>query len=202
MNSTARSSTGSKKGPSRSTSRWFTTRRGSFEADADVTKLAYHFEARLDRRGAERLRCRGSAMFSAGMQSDSDHLLERYAGYNLGVSRRFGERVRLRFDFESFHQQWNATTLRALEERPDVPGSIASDITCRSDRIDRARGAADAHGRRRYSAFSNSVSGRQVRGIKRRDDYSAISQALGFGCFQAGGRRRIWAAGGHQITRQ
>ena len=56
------------------------------------------------------------------MQSDSDRLLERFAGYNLGVSGAIGDRVRLRFDFESFHQQWNATTLRALDERPDVPG--------------------------------------------------------------------------------
>lgn len=92
-----------------------------FEADADVTKLAYHskhgwtagLESDFAIKGLE---------FRAGLQSDSDRLLERFAGYNLGVSRRIGDRVRLRFDFESFHQQWNATTLRALEARPDVPG--------------------------------------------------------------------------------
>ena len=92
-----------------------------FEADADVTKLAYHskhgwtggVQSDFDLKGLE---------FRAGVQSDSDRLLERFAGYNLGISRRVGDRVRVRFDFESFHQQWNATTLRALDEHPDVAG--------------------------------------------------------------------------------
>lgn len=92
-----------------------------FEADADVTKFVYHskhgwsagVQSDFDIKGVE---------FRAGVQSDSDRLLERFAGYNLGVSKRLGDRVRLRFDFESFHQQWNATTLRALTERPDIAG--------------------------------------------------------------------------------
>lgn len=92
-----------------------------FEADADVTKLAYHskhgwttgLQSDFDAAGFD---------FRAGMQSDSDRLLERFAGYNLGVGRRVGDRVRLRFDFETFHEEWNPTTLHALEERPDVPG--------------------------------------------------------------------------------
>jgi hypothetical protein len=92
-----------------------------FEADADVTKLAYHskhgwtggVQSDFDLKGLE---------FRAGVQSDSDRLLERFAGYNLGISRRLGDRVRVRFDFESFHQQWNATTLGALAEHPDVAG--------------------------------------------------------------------------------
>jgi hemolysin activation/secretion protein len=49
-------------------------------------------------------------------------LLERFAGYNLGVSRRFGDRFQARFDFGSFHQKWDPTTIRALEDRQDVPG--------------------------------------------------------------------------------
>jgi outer membrane protein assembly factor BamA len=93
----------------------------SIEADADVTKLAYTskegftgaLQTNFDLAG---LRVR------AGVQSDADHLLERYAGYNLGASRSIGERVRIGLDFESFHQQWNATTVRALEERTDVSG--------------------------------------------------------------------------------
>ena len=91
------------------------------EADADVTKLVYHsthgwtgaLQTDFDVAGLD---------FRVGVQSDSDHLLERYAGYNLGVAKRIGERVRIRFDFEDFHQIWNATTLHALEGRPDVPG--------------------------------------------------------------------------------
>ena len=91
------------------------------EADADVTKLAYHskhgwtggLQSDFDVSGLQ---------FRVGVQSDSDRLLERFTGYNLGVSRRIGDRVRLRFDFEDFHQIWNATTVRALALNPEVPG--------------------------------------------------------------------------------
>lgn len=92
-----------------------------FEADADVNKLAYHSKHGVTA-GLQSDFDVGGLDFRVGLQSDSDHLLERYAGYGLGVSRRLGDRVHLRFDFESFHQQWNATTLRALESRPDLPG--------------------------------------------------------------------------------
>jgi hypothetical protein len=93
----------------------------SIEADADVDKLAYHSKHGITA-GLESDFEAGGLNFRIRLQSDSDHLLERYAGYGLGVGRRFGERVQARFDFESFHQQWNATTLRRLAERPDVPG--------------------------------------------------------------------------------
>ena len=92
-----------------------------FEADADVNKLAYHSKHGFTA-GVHSDFDLGGLKFGLGMQSDSDELLERYAGYSLGVSRRIGERVRVGFDFESFHQQWNATTLNALAERPDLPG--------------------------------------------------------------------------------
>ena len=95
--------------------------RRVFEADADVTKFAYHsthgwtggLQTDFDLAGLT---------FRAGVQTDSDHLLERYAGYTLGVERRIQDRVRLRLDFGDFHQQWNATTLRASEANPDLPG--------------------------------------------------------------------------------
>ena len=93
----------------------------SIEADADVTKLAYTSKEGFTGALQSNFDLAGLRVH-AGMQSDADHLLERYAGYNLGASRRIGERVLLRLDFESFHQQWNATTIRALAERPDVPG--------------------------------------------------------------------------------
>jgi hypothetical protein len=93
----------------------------SIEADADVDKLAYHSKHGVTA-GLQSDFDAGGLDFRVRLQSDSDHLLERYAGYGLGAGRKFGERVQLRFDFESFHQQWNATTLRRLEERPDIPG--------------------------------------------------------------------------------
>lgn len=55
--------------------------------------------------------------FTFGLVSDGDELPERYAGLlaryentNLGT-----ERVRLRFDFESYHTQWNRSTLEQLQ---------------------------------------------------------------------------------------
>jgi hypothetical protein len=92
-----------------------------WQADADVTKLAYHskhgwtsgIQAPIDL---------GPVTIRVGAQSDSDTALERLAGYSLGVSAKAGDRVQMRFDFGAFHTQWNATTLRALETRPDVPG--------------------------------------------------------------------------------
>jgi hypothetical protein len=93
----------------------------TLDADADVDKLAYHSKHGVTA-GLESDFNAGGLNFRVRLQSDSDHLLERYTGYGLGASRRFGERVQVQFDFESFHQQWNATTLRSLEERPDVPG--------------------------------------------------------------------------------
>jgi hypothetical protein len=93
----------------------------TFQADADVTKMAYHskhgwtggLRAPIDF---------GPVTFRVGLQSDSDSLLERYAGYTLGMTVRGGDRVRAQLDFGAFHTQWNNTTLRALEGRPDVPG--------------------------------------------------------------------------------
>jgi hypothetical protein len=89
--------------------------------DAKVTKLAYHqrqgwtggFEVGTDI---------GRNRFEFGIQSDADRLIERYAGINVGVSRTFSERVRLRFEFDTLHQQWNPATEVALLSRADVPG--------------------------------------------------------------------------------
>ena len=91
------------------------------QADADVTKLAYH--SKHGWTGALQAPFEvGPLTFRVGAQSDSDTLLERLAGYTLGVSTKAAERVRVRFDFGAFHTQWNATTLRALESRPELPG--------------------------------------------------------------------------------
>lgn len=92
------------------------------EDDAKVTKLAYHqklgWTGGLEV-GTEIHRNR----FEFGIQTDADRLVERYAGLNVGFSRPLAtDRVRLRFEFEASHQQWNPATQAALEERPDVPG--------------------------------------------------------------------------------
>jgi hypothetical protein len=55
--------------------------------------------------------------FIFGMISDGDALVERYAGIKAKYERkRLGtDRLRFRFEFDSFHEQWNNTTLAASE---------------------------------------------------------------------------------------
>jgi hypothetical protein len=66
----------------------------------------------------------GDSIFSAGLVSDGDALTERFAGVRAGYENtRVGtERVRLKFQFGSYHQQWHPRTLEALRDAPDVPG--------------------------------------------------------------------------------
>jgi hypothetical protein len=99
----------------------FEPERRKLDKDPDVTKLAYHskqgftggLEAGFDVHGTQ---------VQFGIQSDADELLERFAGLNTRVSRGIGPKVRLRFEFEAFHQQWNRATLETLELQPEVPG--------------------------------------------------------------------------------
>ena len=91
------------------------------EKDAEVTKLAYHQKQGWTG-GLEIGFDAGANRFEFGFQSDADRLIERYSGFDLGYSRRIGDYMRLNFDFDSFHQQWNPATQFALESRPDVPG--------------------------------------------------------------------------------
>lgn len=62
--------------------------------------------------------------FSFGILSNADDLLERFAGLTAGYERKAigTDKVRLKFQFESFHQIWNRTTLLALERAPEMPG--------------------------------------------------------------------------------
>jgi hypothetical protein len=91
------------------------------EDDARVTKLAYHQKQGWTG-GVELGFDAGSNRFEFGVGSDADLLIERFAGFNAGYIRRFGERARFRFDFDATHQQWNRATLEALDARPDLPG--------------------------------------------------------------------------------
>ncbi len=62
--------------------------------------------------------------FTAGVLSDGDRLLERYAGVIARYENRSlgTRRLRLEFDFESLHNVWNGATLRSLEGQSEVPG--------------------------------------------------------------------------------
>ncbi len=86
-----------------------------------VTKLAYHQKQGVSGGVQVGFEVAGTR-FDGGVLSDADTLLEREAGFNVGVSRRIGDRVKIRFEFEGLHQQWNPATETALLAHPGVPG--------------------------------------------------------------------------------
>lgn len=91
------------------------------EDDAKVTKLTYHQKQGWTA-GLELGFDAGPNRFEAGWQSDSDRLLERYQGWNLGWGLQLHDRVRVRFDFEALRQTWNPATEVASLQNPEVPG--------------------------------------------------------------------------------
>lgn len=60
--------------------------------------------------------------FAFGLVSDGDWLPERYAGISARYENKHPGtgRVNLRFEFESYHEQWDRTTLDALAAAPGV----------------------------------------------------------------------------------
>jgi outer membrane protein assembly factor BamA len=66
----------------------------------------------------------GNNRLTAGLVSDGDELAERYTGVRARYeNRKLGaDRVRLRFDFASYHEQWNRATLGAIGRNDTVGG--------------------------------------------------------------------------------
>ncbi|MGQ9634444.1 MAG: BamA/TamA family outer membrane protein [Bryobacteraceae bacterium] len=66
----------------------------------------------------------GDSIFSAGLVSDGDALPERFAGVRAGYQNtRVGtDHLRLKFQFASYHQQWDPRTLQTLAKSPEAPG--------------------------------------------------------------------------------
>jgi hypothetical protein len=56
--------------------------------------------------------------FTFGLISDGDALIERFAGIKAKFERRHvgSDRVRVRFEFDSYHEQWNQATLIASDQ--------------------------------------------------------------------------------------
>jgi hypothetical protein len=90
--------------------------------DIDVPKLAYH-----SRQGwsseADAVIAFGQTDVSFGVVSDGDTLVGRFAGIRARVQRNAvaTDRVKLGFEFDSFHDQWNPATLEAASRVPDAP---------------------------------------------------------------------------------
>ena len=72
----------------------------------------------------------GTNRFTLGLVSDGDELAERFAGLRTRYeNRKLGtDRLRLRFEFDSYHQQWNRSTLNALTAR-DAGAGLANGLS-------------------------------------------------------------------------
>jgi len=93
------------------------------EWDLSVPKVVYHSTQGFS--GAvEGTAILGSNRITAGLVSDGDELAERYSGVRARYeNRKVGsDRVRLRFEFGSYHELWNRSTLDAIGKDGSVPG--------------------------------------------------------------------------------
>ncbi len=93
--------------------------------DITLSKLLYHSKSAWSAKLVGDFMIEEPASIIFGFVSDADDLLERYAGINAGfhVRQVVTDRLRLKFLFETYHQQWNRTTLLALDQAGDsVPG--------------------------------------------------------------------------------
>jgi hypothetical protein len=80
--------------------------------DLDLARFLYHSRQGWSGQGHATVNLQENAL-SFGMISDGDRLSERYAGIQAGFERRHvgTDRLQLRFDFSSYHEQWNQSTL-------------------------------------------------------------------------------------------
>lgn len=94
----------------------FDTDEGDSNIDMNIGRFLYHSKQGWTGEGTLTYRHFSNAV-SFGLVSDGDRLAERYAGIHAGFERRkLGtERIKLRFRFQSYHQQWNRATLLAAD---------------------------------------------------------------------------------------
>ena len=84
--------------------------------ELNVAKFLYDSKIGWSGEGAGSTTIKGNK-FTFGMISDSDALVERYAGIKVKYERKHlgTDRLHFRFEFDSYHEQWNTTTLAASE---------------------------------------------------------------------------------------
>ncbi len=87
------------------------------DVELNVARFLYHSKQGWTGEGSATTHIAGNA-FTFGLVSDGDSMLERFAGVRAGVERGHigSDRVTLRFDFASYHNQWNRDTLLATDE--------------------------------------------------------------------------------------
>ena len=152
------------------------------DVEFSVAKFLYHSQLGWSGEGSATTNIHGNT-FTFGLVSDADTQLERFAGIRAGFERRnlwadtLGQdRLGVRFDFASYHDQWNTATL-----------SASPDETYRTRTVfePQAHYPADADtGARSWGphfALSAGCAGREYRVLQRGGIYSALPPALGIG---------------------
>ena len=88
--------------------------------DATVTKFLYDSQQGWSGAGAVGFTTHQNT-FLFGLASDGDTLNERFAGISARYENKHlgTDRLGLRFQFESYHEQWNQSTLNALAAQPN-----------------------------------------------------------------------------------
>ena len=96
--------------------------------DASVPKFIYQSEGGFTGT-VEGTATVGSQAFTLGAVSDGDDLMERYSGVVARYEdKKLGsDRVRFRFQFESYHEQWDPATTQALD-RPGAENDTSESI--------------------------------------------------------------------------
>lgn len=84
--------------------------------ELNVARFLYDSKIGWTGEGAGSTTIKGNK-FTFGMISDADALIERYAGIRAKYERKHlgTDRLRFRFEFDSYHEQWNNTALVASE---------------------------------------------------------------------------------------
>jgi hypothetical protein len=87
----------------------------------NITKLLYNSRQGWSGGGLAGFTTQGNT-FLFGITSDADTLNERFSGINGRYQNKHlgTDRVTFRFDFESYHEQWDPSTQAALVENPSI----------------------------------------------------------------------------------
>lgn len=90
------------------------TRSNEHMFDLNVGKFVYDSKEGWSGDGGATMNIRGNAL-SFGLVSNSDSTIDRYAGVHARFERKkvLTDRLRIRLDFSSYHDEWNQATLNA-----------------------------------------------------------------------------------------
>ena len=101
----------------------FEVQNGRRDFDVAIPKIAYTSRQGFSGSGGVTTFI-GKTAVNFGLVTDGDELVERFSGLRASVERSsvMTRRLRLRFEFDSYRDQWNSSTLSALPADSTVPG--------------------------------------------------------------------------------